>query len=405
MLIERLVLRQFRNYKETSIALAPSGAYISGPNGSGKTNLLEAIYYLANHASFRTTRREELQTWNESHSAINARVTRRQSEQQSELGIQFTPSGRRLLFNGKETKDVRRFTAQIAAVAFHPGTMNVIKGGPAGRRYLVDRGIYSLQPEFGQMSQHFQRTLKQRNALLRNPAQHNAPNLGVWTESFIEAAVQLMQHRHAHVERLNVALTALSQELGDDIGTVALEYRPAIFAKATAYEDVIAAWEEPSRLQDRCLAEAHRLQRAEEATGQTMFGPQRDDFLIRFRGRETRGYASQGEQRLAAFLLVGALSLEIYRERGHHPVILLDDVISELDERNRRVIFDFLKAHEFQVFITDVEDRPRYRNLSELTPLRVRQIGGWADIQNDIDPDDLPYNPRTQSGERENPYE
>lgn len=133
--------------------------------------------------------------------------------------------------------------------------------------------------------------------------------------------------------------------------------------------------------------------------GQTMFGPQRDDCVIRFRGREARGYASQGEQRLAAFLLVAALSLEIYRQRGHYPVILLDDVISELDERHRRVIFDFLQAYHFQVFVTDVEDRPRYRELSALTPLRVRQIGGWADIGSVETASDVSYDPRTPRGE------
>ncbi|MDH3604125.1 MAG: hypothetical protein OEU26_31340, partial [Candidatus Tectomicrobia bacterium] len=299
----------------------------------------------------------------------------------------------------KETKDVRRFTAHIAAVAFHPGTMNVIKGGPAGRRYLVDRGIYSLHPEFGQLSQQFQRALKQRNALLRQGAQPAASNLSVWTDHFIEVAVRLMQYRQTHVECLNAALTGLSQELGEDVGSVSLEYRPAIFAKLAAYEDIAAVWEDDTRLQEQCRAEAQRLQRAEAAMGQTMFGPQRDDCVIRFGGRESRGYASQGEQRLAAFLLVAALSLEIYRHRGHHPVVLLDDVISELDERHRLVIFDFLKAHNFQVFITDVEDRLRYRELSTLTPLRVCQIGGWADIGRDDIAADVSYDPRTPRGE------
>jgi DNA replication and repair protein RecF len=196
-----------------------------------------------------------------------------------------------------------------------------------------------------------------------------------------------------------VALAGLSQELGEDVGSVSLEYRPAIFAKLPAYEDIAAVWEDETRLQMQCRAEAQRLQRAEEAMGQTLFGPQRDDCVIRFRGRESRGYASQGEQRLAAFLLVAALSLEIYRQRGHHPVVLLDDVISELDERHRLVIFDFLKVNDFQVFITDVKDRPRYRReLSALTPLRVRQIGGWADMSSDENADDVSYDPRTPRG-------
>lgn len=380
MYIERLVLRHFRNYKETTLAFAPGGAYISGANGSGKTNILESIYYLANHASFRTTRREELQTWNVSQSAVYARVVQRETGRQSELAIHLTPSGRRLFVNGKETRDLRRFTSEIAAVAFHPGTMNVIKGGPAGRRYLVDRGIFSLQPEFGQTSQQFQRALKQRNALLRRKTSGDASSLATWTEHFVELSVQLMLDRQAHVERLNRALEKLVEALGNDVGLVSLQYKPAIFAKCDSSDDMLAAWQDEKRLRERCFAESQRLQHAEEAMGQALFGPQRDDFTIRFRGRESRGYASQGEQRLAAFLLIAALAIEIRQQRGHHPVILLDDVISELDARNRQVIFDFLKAYAFQVLITDVEARPQSHDLGLLKSLRVRQVGGWADV-------------------------
>lgn len=387
MYIERLVLRHFRNYKETTLEFAPSGAYISGANGSGKTNILESIYYLANHASFRTTRRDELQTWSVSQSAVYARVTQRDTGRQSELAVHLTPSGRRLFHNGKETRDLRRFTSDIAAVAFHPGTMNVIKGGPSGRRYLVDRGIFSLHPEFGYTSQQFQRVLKQRNALLRRhkTSGYSVSNLATWTEHFIEAAVQLMLDRQAHVERLNRALEALVADLGDDVGLVALQYQPAIFAKCESDDEILAAWQDEKRLRERCFAESQRLQQAEEAMGQTLFGPQRDDFIIRFRGRESRGYASQGEQRLSAFLLVAALAIEIRQQRGHHPVILLDDVISELDARNRMVIFDFLKAHAFQVLITDVEERSPSRDLGSLTSLRVRQVGGWAEVEGGVD--------------------
>ncbi|GIX45817.1 MAG: hypothetical protein KatS3mg131_0028 [Candidatus Tectimicrobiota bacterium] len=102
--------------------------------------------------------------------------------------------------------------------------------------------------------------------------------------------------------------------------------------------------------------------------------------LIRWRGKETRGYASQGEQRLVAFLLVAALAVGIEAQWGHRPVMLLDDVVSELDERHRMVIFDFLKTHAFQVLLTDVEERPLYRDLSPLVPIRLRCHQGWAEL-------------------------
>lgn len=385
MLIESLTLRHFRNYEEVTIPFAAGGAYITGANGSGKTNLLEAIYFLANQTSFRTSRREELQGWNASQCAISATIKERETERYSELAIRLGQQGRRLYLNGKETRDLQRFAAHFAAVAFHPGSMQIIKGGPAGRRYLVDRGIASLLPEFLPVNQKFQRALKQRNALIRSLANELSTTLATWNEHFIQLAISLTHYRRDHIVRLNRTLTELVKSLGDDLGTLVLDYRPAVLAKCSAEERQAVLMDDESglQLQQRFIAEAERLRRAEEAVGQTLFGPQRDDFVIRYSDRESRGYASQGEQRLAAFLLIAALAIDIHRYRGHRPVVLLDDVVSELDERNRMVIFDFLKTHEFQVFITDVEERLVYRGVSPLTSLRVRQVDGYAKLQVD----------------------
>jgi DNA replication and repair protein RecF len=395
MLVERLTVRQFRNYGDLTVEFAPGGAYITGTNGSGKTNLLEAIYYLANQASFRTARREELQGWGTTSSVVAAVVTDRSMQRQSELMVRLSSRERRLFLNGKETRDVQKFMGYFAAVAFHPGTMNVIKGGPAGRRHLIDRGILSLQPEATRLMQDLQRALKQRNALVRT-ADAGTPALSVWTERFIEAALALTRLRVEHVACLNITLEELVRRLGEDLGSLMIEYQPAALAKCSSemHERALAFQDGGQSMRERFLAEAARLHRAEEAIGVTLFGPQRDDFVIRYQGRESRGYASQGEQRLAAFLLVAALAINIHQRRGHRPIVLLDDVVSELDERHRMVIFDFLKTHAFQVFITDVEERPLYRDLSPLTPLRVRQINGRAEVRSSVSDGSILQSPR-----------
>jgi DNA replication and repair protein RecF len=383
MRIDRLTLRAFRNYRDTTVTFPSGGAYITGANGSGKTNLLEAIYFLANQTSFRTTNREELQGWGASQCVVDALVTAPETQRQSELAIQLSPRGRRLWLNGKETRDVQKFAAYFAAVAFHPGTLNVIKGGPAGRRLLIDRGLASLQPAFLQMSQESQRLLKQRNALLRAPGGDGLATLAVWTERFIDIAVQMTRARQEHITLLNHTLAELVENLGSDLGSLTLAYRPAVLAHCTALEctALLTSAGNEAELRARFVAQAQRLQRAEAALGQTLFGPQRDDVMIGYRGRESRGYASQGEQRLTAFLLVAALALAIQRQHGHRPVVLLDDVVSELDERNRKVIFDFLRAQAFQVFITDVEERLLYHHLEDFTSLQVHQINGQAELR------------------------
>jgi len=226
------------------------------------------------------------------------------------------------------------------------------------------------------------RCFKRRNALLRGATDSNA-TLGVWTERFIEAALHITRARQEHITVLNNTLAELVESLGADVGSLTLAYRPAVLAHCTPQESaalLMAAAPEPL-LRERFSAEARRLQRAEAALGQTLFGPQRDDVAMYYRGRESRSYASQGEQRLSAFLLVAALALAIQRCHGHRPVVLLDDVVSELDERNRKLIFDFLQAHTFQVFITDVEERLLYRHLDAFTSFQVRQVNGQAELR------------------------
>jgi len=382
MRIDRLTLRSFRNYRDMTVMFPAAGAYITGANGSGKTNLLEAIYFLANQASFRTTHREELPGWGATQCVIDAVITAPETQRQSELTVHLSPRGRRLLVNGKETKDTQKFATYFAAVAFHPGTLNVIKGGPAGRRLLIDRGVASLQPAFIQLSQDCQRVLKQRNALLR--ASTGGSTLGIWTERFSEIAVQMTRARQEHITLMNRTLAELIESLDIDVGSLTLVYRPAVLAHCTPQERdaYLVPDASDTALRERFLGEAQRLQRAEAALGQTMFGPQRDDITISYRGRESRSYASQGEQRLSAFLLIAALALAIQRRHGHRPVVLLDDVVSELDEHNRQVIFGFLQAHDFQVFITDVEERLLYRHLDAFTSLQVCQVNGQAALRN-----------------------
>lgn len=383
MLLEKLTLHRFRSYHDLDLAFPAAGAYITGLNGSGKTNLLESIFFLANLSSFRTNNREELRNWDAVHGIVKATVADRHIGRQSELAMQLSAGTRRLWLNGKEIRDTREFTSRFTAVAFHPGTLQVIRGGPAGRRYLIDRGIASLHPGFIRVSQDFQHVLKQRNSLLRSSADAGA--LAAWTERFVTVAVQLMRARWRHTELLNNILASeLLQNLGSDIGTLSLDYRPAILAKCSTqqYERLLPINGTDAPLHEHFLSEAQRLQHAEAAMGQTLFGPQRDDIAITFRDRESRGYASQGQQRLVVFLLVAALAVGIQRQCGHRPVMLLDDVVSELDARNREVIFTFLKTHAFQTFITATEEQKQFDDLNSLAHVRVQRLNGQTIFRN-----------------------
>ena len=193
-----------------------------------------------------------------------------------------------------------------------------------------------------------------------------------------------MRARWRHVELLNRILSAdLLHELGSDIGSLSLDYRPAILAKCSAqqHERLSSTNDADVSLREHFLAEAQRLQHAETAMGQTLFGPQRDDIAITFRGKESRGYASQGQQRVVVFLLVAALAIGIQRQRGHRPVMLLDDIVSELDTRNREIIFSFLKTHTFQTFITATEERGQFGDLNSFAHFHMRRLNDQTTLR------------------------
>ena len=387
MLLEKLTLHRFRSYHDIDLVFPSAGAYITGLNGSGKTNLLEAIFFLANLASFRTHNREELRNWEAAQGIVKATVADRHVERQSELAVQLSTGARRLWLNGKETRDTREFTSRFTAVAFHPGTLQVIRGGPAGRRYLIDRGIASLHPGFARTSQDFQHVLKQRNSLLRCTGRCRHA-LAVWTERFITAAIQLMRARWQHTELLNSILADRT------LARPGVRHRHAVARLPSRHSGQSVR---PSNTKGFC----QRMGRTSRC--ESIFWPKRSAcnmpkqpwgrpfsahsvmiFQSPFAAGNRGAYASQGQQRLVAFLLVAALALGIQRQRGHRPVMLLDDIVSELDARNREIIFTFLKTHAFQTFITATEEREQLDDLNSLAHFQVQRLNGQTTLRNDM---------------------
>jgi DNA replication and repair protein RecF len=334
-------LRDFRTYARAEAALGPGLTVVHGPNGAGKSNLLEALYFGCTGRSPRTRNERELVRFD----AQAARVVVRgeQDGQEHELSVAYGagPDGERA---------VKRMTADGANVerlfdvdfrpllsVFEPDRLELIKGPPSVRRAHLDQVVSAIWPLRANDRREYSRVLAQRNALLGRIRSGRASDatLATWDRELADAALAVREHRSTTVELLAEPFAQRASQLGLS-GAALLDYRPR--SRAVDADEFVA------ELQARLPSDLER--------GFTGHGPHRDELAILRDRRELRLYGSQGEQRLALLALLLAERKVLARERRRIPLMLLDDVMSELDAERRELLAAELSADGQSVIAT-----------------------------------------------------
>ncbi len=334
MIVETLSLESWRNVAEVEVAFDEGLTLFTGPNAQGKTNLLEAVFLLATGRSHRTARPDELIAFGRQRAYLRARIRRPSGEYQ--LGARI--EGGRVV-RQREGKLFRRGQdplGDFAAVLFAPEDLLAFKGAPADRRRLLDLDVGQDSLAYRQSHQRYGHVLRQRNALLRSYERPPQELLATWNSAWAGAALALTHERERLIERLQPHFAARSAEISGG-PPATLTYEPSL--KAADPQQALAA-----------LAE----RREEELRRRTsLLGPHRDDLRAEIGDRDLRLYGSQGEQRtvLVAFKLA-TVSLLAEGAAGP-PVLLLDDVLSELDQDRRRNLL--LAATGTQTIVTTTE--------------------------------------------------
>lgn len=315
MQVDRLWLHDFRSYESVDVALSPGLCAVLGPNGVGKSNLLEAVAYLALLESFRGAPSEAMVSAGATSAVVRGLVVSGEREQLIEAEI--VPTGRsRVLVNKQRLTRSRDLLGVLRTTVFSPGDLDMVKGGPGIRRGYLDQLLISMDPRNDVLRSDFERSVRQRNALLKQTKgrldESAALTLEVWDSKLIESGEELARRR-----------VDLISALGP---VVQLAYADV----AGAPERVELGYE--SRWLDKGLSAALGEVRADELRrGVTLVGPHRDDLSIRLNDLPSRTHSSQGEQRsLALALRLGGHRL-VTDLVGSAPVLLLDDVFSELD--------------------------------------------------------------------------
>lgn len=353
MQIEYLVLQHFRNYDQAEICWQPGLNVLCGANAQGKSNLLEAIVYLSLAASFRHASEGELILWQQPYFYLKGRIASARDGLVVLSAAYHRQGRRRWLVNGQPRRRLAEVVGLLHTVIFSPEDLQLIKAGPALRRRFLNEQMCQLSPAFCQLLQQYNQIVKQRNYLLKQLHAASfaaaAEALAPWDQQLCAAASQIIVQRARLLARLAPLAADLHQSLAGQ-EELSLAYQSSLgeipVAEAASLE--VAEVAEQLRLQ------LEHKRPVELLRGQTLCGPHRDDLAIRIGGAEARHYASQGQQRTAVLALKLA-ELELAQQRrGEYPLLLLDDVLSELDALRRQRLLQLI-AEKTQTFISATE--------------------------------------------------
>ena len=328
MSVDRLWLTDFRNHASVDVVLDPGVTLVVGSNGQGKTNLIEAIAWLSRGSSFRGAPNEALIRHGADRAVVRAEVT--EGERTILLEAEITSTGRnRILVNSNQVQRMRDLLGHFRTTVFGPEDLGVVKGGPGGRRRWLDDLLVDVHPRNHLLSTDLDRILRQRNALLKQArgrlTDDVAMTLDVWDAKLGEVGGNLAAARRE-------ILGALEPLVGDFLGAVS----GGTSGISMAYCD---EWSAEGLVESLGHARADDVRR-----GISTVGPHRDDVMIRMDGLPTRTHSSQGEQRSLALAMRLAGHRLVVDRTGTDPVVLLDDVFSELDDDRVRALVDLLPA-------------------------------------------------------------
>ncbi len=364
MLVKHISLANFRNYETAEVSFSPGVNLLVGPNGQGKTNLVEAIRYLSTLSSHRVAGYLPLirHAQPEIEQAV-IRVLANHDGRDALLEVELNRSSpNRARINKASATRLRDVLGYVNTVTFAPEDLDIIKKDPSNRRAFIDELLVQVSPRFSGVFTDYERVLKQRNTLLRTARQTSAKGtalstLDAWDESLVKFGAEIVAARVALVERLRPLLTEAYQAIA------IANNEPRILTKSSLVGTTLVDEEDTGALENiesSNVAEVEEMFRAKLAQirqnelerGITMVGPHRDDLVLMLSNLPAKGYASHGESwSFALALRLASINLLRAETRSGDPILILDDVFAELDAGRRSRLAELVASNE-QVIIT-----------------------------------------------------
>ena len=355
MKINKFKAENFRNIEKCEIEFTDGVNLIYGGNALGKTNVIEGIYLFSRGRAFRTSSEKDLVRYGEA----GFRIGLDYETKDGEVSLEYASFGRekRRRRNGYAVKSVKELIEGFKAILFHPDNLSLVKGGPEERRAFLNVAAAQYYPAYISDYTRFSNALDNRNALLKNASRGmyvDDGELVAWSESMAEYAALVYKTRKEYLKKLEVYVKEIGLKISDGKEAISFEYKADVEEND---EDVFKTYKEvlTSNLEK------------EKIVGSSLYGPQRDDIIIKINGQPTRGFASQGQQRSIVLSMKLAEGEVIKDTFGEYPVFLLDEMLSELDEGRRKFVLDSLDGKQTIITACECEEmKPLARNLIEI---------------------------------------
>ncbi|MBF8417636.1 DNA replication/repair protein RecF [Heyndrickxia coagulans] len=364
MYLKELELHNYRNYETLTIPFENKVNVILGENAQGKTNLMEAIYVLALAKSHRTSNDKELIRWDAEYAKIKGRLHKTHGTVPLELTI--SKKGKKAKYNHIEQKKLSRYIGNMNVVMFAPEDLNLVKGSPQVRRRFIDMEIGQISPVYLYDMSRFQKILQQRNHYLKQlqmKKQTDRTMLDILTEQLIEQAAKIVMRRFEFVRMLEEWARPIHHSISRGLEQLEIQYKPSV----NVSEEL--DWSKMIKSYENKFAE---IREREIDRGVTMAGPHRDDLAFAVNGRDVHTFGSQGQQRTAALSVKLAEIELIYSEIREYPILLLDDVLSELDDYRQSHLLNAIQGR-VQTFVTTTSvDGVDHQTLREASMYTVK---------------------------------
>ncbi len=340
--INDLTLTNYRNYTKEQVTFDNNVNVILGENAQGKTNIMESIYVLGLAKSHRTTRDRELIYWDAEYAKIEGRVQKRTGPLSLEVII--SNKGKKVKLNRLEQRKLSEYIGALNIVMFAPEDLNLVKGSPQVRRRFIDMEMGQINPVYLYHLALYYKILQQRNHLLKNLQRKKTDDglLDILTYQLIENAAKVILKRYEFLGLLEKWAKPIHEDISRGLENLSLQYKPSIKVSETT---------ELSKIEEELEENFAKIKDKEIERGTSLIGPHRDDLLFLVNGRDVQTFGSQGQQRTTALSVKMAELQLIYNKIGEYPILLLDDVLSELDDYRQSHLLNTIQG-KVQTFVT-----------------------------------------------------
>lgn len=352
MYIKNLKLKNYRNYKNLDVDFNPKINVIFGDNAQGKTNILESIFLCASGRSPKTQKFSELIQDGMDNNLVMLEVLKNKNSSIIQIGFEKNEK-KRILVNGLKIKKMGNLMGTLVAVFFSPDELKIIKGSPADRRRFIDITISQFRPRYFYALQQYNKILVNRNILLKNISikKELLNTLDTWNTQLVLVGSYIIKIRLDFIRKLNEVSNKKHSILTENKENLYIQYDPSF------------TFISKEEIENSFYNKLKVYQDVEIKRGQTMVGPQRDDILININNKNLKIYGSQGQQRTSVLSMKLAKIDIISEDIGESPVLLLDDVFSELDFKRQKCLLETLK--NTQTFITCTDKNMELLNLQK----------------------------------------